>query len=75
MNGAAWRSPTDLCDGLGAPVAAGDLIRTGKNRHPHYRVIAVARDKAWVRCVQHGTDHVIPLGLCRTLPDAAAEGA
>ena len=40
------------------------MIRTGHNCHPLYRVIAVTADRAWIRDIQHGTDHVIPIDGC-----------
>jgi hypothetical protein len=43
------------------------VVRTGANFHPHYQVIALAEDRAWIRDTQHGTDHVIPLGRCQRL--------
>lgn len=46
------------------PVAAGDLVRTGSNAYPRYRVIATSEDRAWVRDVQDGTDHVVPVARC-----------
>ena len=30
-------------------IQVGDLVRTGPNLYPHYTVIAVNGDKAWVR--------------------------
>jgi hypothetical protein len=57
----AWRSPHDLrCS---APTV-GDVIRTGDNLHPNYEVIATSGDRAWVRDVQFGTDHVVPIARC-----------
>ena len=43
----------------------GDLVRTGENRHPHYQVIAVSADRAWLRDVQCGADHIVPVARCR----------
>ena len=36
---------------LDEQILAGDLVRTGANAFPHYRVIAVYGDKVWVRDV------------------------
>jgi len=46
-------------------ISVGDMIRTGENFHPHYHVIAVTDDRAWIRDTQHGTDHIIPIDRCR----------
>jgi len=59
-----WRSPNDLLGEATAFVAVGDVIRTGENFHPHYRVIALTEDRAWIRDTQHGTDHIVPLACC-----------
>jgi hypothetical protein len=45
----------------------GDAVRTGENFHPHYQVIALTEDRAWIRDTQHGTDHVVPLDRCTRL--------
>jgi hypothetical protein len=52
---------------LDAPeaIAAGDLVRTGPNLFPHWRVIALDGDRAWLRCVQTHTDGVADLRRCR----------
>lgn len=42
-------------------IRPGDLVRTGANRFPHYRVIAVDGEKAWVRNVQSNKDDITPL--------------
>ena len=46
-------------------ILAGDVVRTGPNLFPHWRVIAVDGDKAWLRCVQTHTDGVAELRRCR----------
>lgn len=43
----------------------GDLVRTGDNFHPHYEVLAVHGDKAWVKNVQTGADALALLSRCR----------
>jgi hypothetical protein len=51
------RAP-DLC--------VGDLVRTGDNRYPHYEIVAISGNRAWIRDVQYDTDHVVPVeGLHR----------
>ena len=49
----------------------GDLVRTGTNHFPHFEVIAIHRDKAWLRDLQTGADHLTPLQRCRKI-DAPA---
>lgn len=68
MNAPAWRTPANLRGGAAPPVAAGDLVRTGANFHPHYQIVALSEDRAWVRDLQYGTDHIIPIDRCRPLP-------
>jgi hypothetical protein len=48
-------------------IVAGDLVRSGPNLFPHFEVIAVSGDKAWVRNVQDGADHLALLSRCRKL--------
>jgi hypothetical protein len=48
-------------------IQAGDLVRSGPNFFPHFEVIAVSGDKAWVRDVQTGADHLALLSRCRKL--------
>jgi hypothetical protein len=56
-------------------IAAGDLVRTGANAFPQYRVLAVYGEKAWVRDINYGTDGITKLNLCRKIngPLAASE--
>ena len=49
-------------------IQVGDLVRTGPNLYPHYTVIAVNGDKAWVRNVQNGLDGVTSISRCRKIP-------
>ena len=58
---------TEFADGATWQAAPGDLVRTGENFHPHYRVIAVTGDKAWIRDVQYGSDHIVPADRCRAI--------
>jgi hypothetical protein len=48
-------------------IRAGDLVRTGSNLFPHFEVIAVNDDKAWVRNMQTGAEHLALLSRCRKL--------
>lgn len=54
-------------------IQSGDLVRTGPNLFPHFTVVAVDGDKAWLRNVQTGMDALAPLGRCRKIngPHAA----
>jgi len=48
-------------------IHVGDLVRTGPNLYPHFEVVAVHGDKAWVRNVQNGADHLALLSRCRKI--------
>ena len=48
-------------------VQVGDIVRTGENYHPHYRVIAVSEDRAWVRDIQYRTDHIVAIEQCNRI--------
>lgn len=50
-----------------APIAVGDVVRTGEHAYPRYRVIAMSDDRAWVRDAQDGTDHIVPVARCRKI--------
>ena len=52
---------------LDEQILAGDLVRTGANAFPQYRVIAVCGDKVWLRDVQYGSDGITTLSLCRKI--------
>ena len=52
-------------------VRVGDLVRTGPNFHPHFEVIALNGDKAWVRNVVTGADSLAWIARCRLLPRPA----
>ena len=67
MKSIAWRSPMDLTGEAMLHVAAGDVVRTSENSHPHFHVIAVTEDRAWIRDTQHGTDHIVPIDRCRLI--------
>jgi hypothetical protein len=57
-------------------VAAGDFVRTSDNYYPHFAVIAIHGDKAWLRNVETGQDTLAPLERCRPLEaDIAAIAA
>ena len=48
-------------------IQVGLLVRTGPNLYPHYTVIAVNGDKAWVRNVQNGLDGVTSISRVRKI--------
>jgi hypothetical protein len=48
-------------------ILVGDHVRTGPNHFPHFEVIAVSGDKAWVRNVLNGVDHLALLSRCRKI--------
>lgn len=56
-------------------IQAGDLVRTGPNLHPHFTVVAVNGDKAWLRNVQSGADALTELSRCRRINGAPVEMA
>lgn len=53
--------------GYDEDIRAGDIVRTGTNLFPHFEVLAVHGDKAWVRNVQNGADHLALLSRCRRI--------
>lgn len=46
-------------------ILAGDVVHTGPNHHPQWRVIAIDGEKAWLRNVQTHADGVAELRRCR----------
>lgn len=56
-------------------IAPGDFVRTGPNLYPHYEVIAVSGDKAWLRNLQTAQDGVTLLNRCRKLNGEAGKAA
>jgi hypothetical protein len=53
--------------GFEQEIRPGDIVATGANHFPHFEVLAVNGDKAWVRNVQNGADHLALLERCRRL--------
>ena len=53
--------------GYDETITPGDLVRTGPNLFPHFEVLAVHGDKAWVRNVLTGADHLAILTRCRKI--------
>jgi hypothetical protein len=56
----------------GGDVHEGDVVRMGNNYHPHYSVIAIHGEKAWVRNLQSGEDCLAQVSRCRRLDLAQA---
>ena len=52
-------------------IRVGDLVRMGANLHPHFTVVSVNGDKAWVRNVQTGADSLALISRCRLIPGQA----
>lgn len=46
-------------------IDVGDLVRMGSNLAPHYAVVAISGEKAWVRNIHNGQDALAPLSRCR----------
>lgn len=53
--------------GYDEELCAGDLVRSGPNLFPYFEVIAVNDNKAWVRDIQTGADHLALLSRCRKI--------
>jgi hypothetical protein len=51
-------------------IQAGDIVRTGENLHPHFTVVAISGDKAWLRNLQSGADSLGLLSRCRKIETA-----
>jgi hypothetical protein len=46
------------------PVKAGDIVKTGPNDYPRFKVIAIDSGRAWLRNVISGDDAVVSLAEC-----------
>jgi hypothetical protein len=53
-------------------IAVGDLVSTGPNLYPHYEVVAVHGDRAWVRNTGVGSDHLALISRCRKVGGPAS---
>ena len=53
--------------GYDEDIAVGDLVRTGANLYPHFEVVAVHGDKAWLRNTADGADHLGLVARCRRI--------
>ena len=54
------------------PIEAGDLVRTGPNARPHFQVLAVKDNRAWVRNVDTAADGIVDVNRCRLVDRQAA---
>ncbi|THD58365.1 hypothetical protein [Phenylobacterium sp.] len=61
--------------GYDEEIVPGDMVRTGPNLYPHFEVLAVHGDKAWVRNVANGADHLALLSRCRKIEAVALSQA
>jgi hypothetical protein len=57
----------DLERELDEEILSGDVVRTGANFYPHFRVIAVHGDKVWVRNVDTDVDGLTTVNRCRKI--------
>jgi hypothetical protein len=57
----------DHVRGYAEDISVGDMVRTGPNLFPHFTVIAINGDKAWVRNTENGTDALAQLDRCRKI--------
>ena len=55
-------------------IAPGDLVCTGPNACPQFRVIAVHQDVVWVRNTETGVDGLTSLERCRKVNGQPALG-
>jgi hypothetical protein len=53
--------------GYDEDIRVGDTVRTGPNLFPHFEVVAVHGEKAWVRNIANGTDHLALVSRCRKI--------
>jgi hypothetical protein len=47
------------------PIGPGDIVCSGANHFPYYEVLAANGEKAWVRNVATGEDHLVAIARCR----------
>lgn len=56
-------------------ILQGDIVRCGANHYPHFEVIAINADKAWVRNVLNGGDTLVLLSRCRRVESEGLRAA
>jgi hypothetical protein len=59
----------------GAAIVAGDRVRIGPSLLPHFEVLAVRGDNAWVRNMADGSDHLALTARCRRIDNPALSAA
>jgi hypothetical protein len=59
----------------GAAIVAGDQVRIGPSLLPHFEVLAVHGDNAWVRNMVDGSDHLALTTRCRKIENSALSTA
>ena len=57
----------ELERGYEEEIHPGDLVRTSQNLYPHFSVIAINGDKAWLRNVETGVDGLTAVNRCRKI--------
>lgn len=50
------------------PVAVGDHVSTGPNLFPHFVIVAIDGELAWVRDTATGVNAFAAVARCRPLP-------
>ena len=55
------------------PVKVGDIVKTGPNDYPRFKVIAIDGDRAWLRNVISSDDAVVSLQECCWRVDAGQQ--
>jgi hypothetical protein len=48
-------------------IRIGDTVRCGTNSYPHFEVMAVHGDKAWLRNISNGADSIAMVLRCRRI--------
>jgi hypothetical protein len=48
----------------------GDTVRCGTNHFPHFEVIFLSGDKAWLRNISNGQDSIASVSRCRRIEQA-----
>ena len=64
---AATAQVLDFATARASELRIGDTVRTGENRFPQYTIIAISGERAWIRDVQYGDDHVVAVTSLRRI--------
>lgn len=72
MSAISYSDVFELDDEVGDAevISVGDVVRAGPNHFPHFDVVAVHGDMAWVRNVSSGQNALMPLARCRKVTTA-----